>query len=83
MISVASVVGLLGVSLQLAILGDLITLASLHCYCFYVYAARYHYMIVRFHSVQINIRFGYKYYGQVVWCHLARVAVYAADVWRL
>ena len=39
-ISISSVVGFIGLSFQMALLSDLITLASLHCYCFYVYAAR-------------------------------------------
>lgn len=39
-ISVSATVGLIGLSFQIALLNDLITLASLHCYCFYVYAAR-------------------------------------------
>lgn len=37
---VSSTLGLAGLSFQLALLADLVTLASLHCYCFYIYAAR-------------------------------------------
>nr|SVE94430.1 EOG090X0BA1 [Simocephalus serrulatus] len=37
---IASTFGLIGLSFQMALLSDLITMASLHCYCFYVYAAR-------------------------------------------
>nr|SVE92581.1 EOG090X0BA1 [Megafenestra aurita] len=39
-ILISSTIGLIGLSFQLALLNDLITMASLHCYCFYVYAAR-------------------------------------------
>lgn len=39
-ISICSIVGLIGLSFQLSVLSDLLTLASLHCHCFYVYAAR-------------------------------------------
>ncbi|KAK7071128.1 hypothetical protein SK128_018964 [Halocaridina rubra] len=34
--------GMLGLSVQIAILSDLLDLATLHLYCFYVYAARIH-----------------------------------------
>lgn len=40
-IFISSTVGLIGLSFQMALLSDLITMASLHCYCFYVYATRY------------------------------------------
>nr|SVE75949.1 EOG090X0BA1 [Daphnia hispanica] len=39
-IFISSTVGLIGLSFQMALLSDLITMASLHCYCFYVYATR-------------------------------------------
>lgn len=39
-ISISSVFGFIGLTFQMALLSDLITVASLHSYCFYVYAAR-------------------------------------------
>nr|SVE93810.1 EOG090X0BA1 [Scapholeberis mucronata] len=39
-IYISSAFGLIGISFQIALLSDLVTMASLHCYCFYVYAAR-------------------------------------------
>nr|SVE73749.1 EOG090X0BA1 [Daphnia atkinsoni] len=39
-IFISSTIGLIGLSFQMALLSDLITMASLHCYCFYVYATR-------------------------------------------
>nr|SVE74373.1 EOG090X0BA1 [Daphnia barbata] len=39
-IFISSTLGLIGLSFQMALLSDLITMASLHCYCFYVYATR-------------------------------------------
>ena len=46
-ISISSTIGFIGLSFQMALLSDLITLASLHSYCFYIYAARYDQLFLR------------------------------------
>lgn len=58
--SLASVffwLGMCGASVQVAILSDLMDLATLHLYCFYVYAARYN-------ALLIGLPFDYWY-----WCY--------------
>nr|SVE73128.1 EOG090X0BA1 [Ceriodaphnia reticulata] len=53
-IFISSTFGLIGLSFQIALLSDLITMASLHCYCFYVYAARLY--GVTLHGLRATLR---------------------------
>ena len=60
-IFISSTVGLIGLSFQMALLSDLITMASLHCYCFYIYATRYYNSII-FKMFRILKQLTHSYY---------------------
>ena len=60
-----SLAGSLGLSIQLALLQDLISMMTIHIYCFYVYASRYDIVLMRaFSQVKARYWFAKKTYAR-------------------
>ena len=67
--------GWMGLSFQIALLSDLITLASLHCYCFYVYAARLYGLVLH------GLRSTFRMFGGRKWNPLRSRVDYGHFTW--
>ncbi len=75
LISTSSMLGWMGLSFQIALLSDLITLASLHCYCFYVYAARLYGVVLH------GLRSTFRMFGGRKWNPLRSRVDYGHFTW--